>query len=268
MVVEHEAGSRWQGVVRDIAVSLVFLTRIPPERLGLDPSAAPDLRAAVRVFPLAGALIGVAGGLVLLLGNSLSLPPLAVALVAIAVMTVLTGALHEDGLADTVDGFGGGRTIEARLAIMRDSRIGSYGALALVFSVAVKASLVAAFLPSRPLSAAAAVILAETLGRAAIVHHWADLPPARPDGLAAGIGQPDRETVAISLVAALAIGVIVGTIAGGPIAALVALAAAALATLAFNRLAGRMIGGHTGDTLGAAEQCASLAALLALVAFA
>ena len=266
--MKHAAGGGWQGVARDIAVSLVFLTRIAPERFGLDPAVAPDLRSAVRVFPLAGALIGVGGGIILLLGNSLSLPPLAAALVAITALTILTGALHEDGLSDTADGFGGGRTIEARLAIMRDSRIGSYGALALILSVLLKASLLAAFLPSRPLSAAAALIVAETLGRAAIVHQWAALPSARPDGLAAGIGQPDRETLAMALVAAIAVGLIAGTIAGGPIAALVAVAAAALATLGSSRLAYRMIGGHTGDTLGATEQCAALAALIALVAFA
>ena len=269
--MRENAGKGWQdmapGIGRDIAVSLVFLTRIPPARLGLDPAATPDLRAAVRMFPLAGALIGLAGAAVLLLGNALGLPPLATAVVAIAALAVLTGALHEDGLADTADGFGGGRTVASRLVIMRDSRIGSYGALALILSVLLKASLLAAFLPGRPLAAAAALVVAETVGRAAMVHQWAKLPPARPDGLAAGIGQPDDDTLTMALAAALVIGLIVGTIAGGPIAAIVALAAAMLATLGLSRLARRMIGGHTGDTLGATEQAAGLAALIALVAF-
>ncbi len=261
------AGTGWVGIARDVAVSLVFLTRVPPARLGLDADAVPDLRGAVRVFPIAGGLIGVAGGTVLLLGSAIGLPPLAAALVAITVLVVLTGALHEDGLADTADGFGGGRTAPARLAIMRDSRIGSYGALALILSVVLKASLLAAFLPGAPLQAALALIVAEALGRAAIVVHWAKLPPARPEGLAGSIGQPDGDTLAMALAAALLIGLIAGTLAGGPIAALVALGAAALATIGFGHFAERMIGGHTGDTLGAAEQCASLAALLALVAF-
>lgn len=255
-------------VGRDIAVALAFLTRIPAARLGPDPADTADLRRAVRVFPVAGALIGTVGGLVLLLGNALGLPPLASALIAIGTIAVGTGALHEDGLADTADGFGGGRTLAARLAIMRDSRIGSYGALALIFSVVLKASLLAAFLPLAPLSGVFALIAAETIGRAAIVYHWADQPPARPDGLAGSIGQPDEETRWMTLVLALAIGLVAGTAAAGPIAALVALAAVALATIGFGQTSRRLIGGHTGDTLGAVEQIAVLATLIALVAFA
>lgn len=253
---------------RDIAVSLVFLTRVPAARLGLDPADAPDIRRAVRVFPLAGALIGAVGALVILLGNALGLPPLAAALVAIGTIIIGTGGLHEDGLADTADGFGGGRTLSARLAIMRDSRIGSYGALALILSVFLKASLLAAFLPLAPLSAAFALIAAETIGRAAIVYHWASQPPARADGLAGSIGQPEDETRWMALVSALVIGLVAGTAAAGPIAALVALAAAALVTIGFGQVSRRMIGGYTGDTLGAVEQLAVLGTLLALVAFA
>lgn len=258
----------FDGIGRDVAVALAFLTRIPARRLGLDPSETPDLASAVRVFPVAGALIGAAGGGVLLLGHALDLPPLASALVASAFLVGLTGALHEDGLADTADGFGGGRSAAARLAIMRDSRIGAYGALALIFAVLLRASLLAAFLPLAPLSGAFALVAIETLGRAAIVHHWRRQPPARPDGLAGGIGQPDDETLWMALVAALVIGLVAATAAAGPIAAIVGLAAAALAAIGFGEFANRMIGGHTGDTLGAVEQVTTLAALSALVAFA
>ncbi|HWJ73730.1 MAG TPA: adenosylcobinamide-GDP ribazoletransferase [Kaistia sp.] len=257
-----------EDIGRDIAVSLVFMTRIPASRLGLDPAEATNLQRAVRVFPLAGALIGAIGALTLLLGNALGLPPLAAALLAISVLVIGTGALHEDGLADTADGFGGGRTLSARLAIMRDSRIGSYGALALILSILLKASLLAAFLPLTPLSGAFALIAAETIGRAAIVYHWAKQPAARPDGLAGSIGQPADDTLWMALVFALVIGLVAGTAAAGPIAALVALAVAALVTLGFGQAANRLIGGHTGDTLGAVEQLAVLGTLLALIAFA
>ncbi len=172
---------------RDVAVSLAFLTRIPAERLGLAPTDGADLRGAVRSFPVAGALIGLAGGILLLVTAALKLPPLAAALVVVTGLALLTGGLHEDGLADTADGIGGGSDAASRLSIMRDSRIGSYGALALILSVGLRASLVAAFLPEAPLAGLFALVTAESLGRAAIVHNWAELPPARPEGLAGAI---------------------------------------------------------------------------------
>lgn len=252
---------------RDIAVSLAFLTRIPAKRLGLGTEEAPDIATAARAFPIAGGLIGAAGGAVLALANALNLPPLAACLLAIAALILLTGGLHEDGLADTADGFGGGRDATKRLAIMRDSRIGSYGALALVLSVGLRASLLAAFLPGAALAGIFALIASEALGRAAIVYNWRTLPPARLDGLAAGIGQPRHATFSAALVLAIGIGLAAGIFAAGLLGAIVALAAAALAATSFASLSLRLIGGHSGDTLGAAGQLTALAALLALVAF-
>ena len=252
---------------RDVAVSLAFLTRIPAERLGLAPTDGADLRGAVRSFPVAGALIGLAGGILLLVTAALKLPPLAAALVVVTGLALLTGALHEDGLADTADGIGGGSDAASRLSIMRDSCIGSYGALALILSVGLRASLVAAFLPEAPLAGLFALVTAESLGRAAIVHNWAELPPARPEGLAGGVGRPDQETLRMALVAAIVIGLVGGTLAAGPIAAIVALAAAALVATSFASFSLHRLGGHTGDTLGAVEQLTAIAVLLALTAF-
>jgi hypothetical protein len=113
-------------------LALSFLTRLPiPFVRTLD---MPPLAQAMRFFPLAGALIGCISAGVLIGANMLGLPSLLAAVIALSVGTLVTGALHEDGLADVADGFGGGKTREARLEIMRDSRIGTYGTIALVLS--------------------------------------------------------------------------------------------------------------------------------------
>lgn len=267
-MADFEWRSQIDALRRDVAASLAFLTRIPAARLRVDPGSAPDFRIAARAFPLAGAVVGAVGGVVVLLAAALHLPPLASALLAIGAILCLTGALHEDGLADCADGFGGGTSRSAKLEIMRDSRIGTYGALALVVSIGLRAALLAAFLPVSPWGAAFALVAMEAVGRTALVHVWATLPPARFDGLSASTGRPTRDTLFASVAIVLVVALVAGTIAAGPIAAIVALAAAALATYGFEALCRRQIGGQTGDTLGAAEQLGALAYLLALVAFA
>ncbi|MCX5493877.1 adenosylcobinamide-GDP ribazoletransferase [Kaistia dalseonensis] len=254
-------------VGREFLSATAFLTRLPAGFIGA-PDEKPDFSSAARTFPLVGLLVGLIGALALLLADALRLPPLASALIGVAVTILLTGALHEDGLADTADGFGGGQTAVAKLDIMRDSRIGTFGAIALVLSIMLRVTLVAAFLPYAPWAAAVALMAAETVGRAAIVHAWSSLPSARFEGLAEATGRPGKDTTWAAVLIATVIGLAFGTIAAGPLAALVALAATALTTYAFESLCRRQIGGHTGDTLGAAEQAGAIAFLLGLVAFA
>ncbi|HEY0836205.1 MAG TPA: adenosylcobinamide-GDP ribazoletransferase, partial [Azospirillum sp.] len=134
----------------EIALATVFMTRLPI-RLRLDPEV--DLHArSMGWFPLVGAGVGLLAGGVYALTVWLNLPPTAAALLALAASAWVTGALHEDGLADVADGFGGGRSRERKLEIMRDSRVGSYGVLAVVFSVGLRASALAAL--ADPLAAA------------------------------------------------------------------------------------------------------------------
>lgn len=255
------ADERLDGFRRDIASSLAFLTVLP-----LGNGAAPDFRVASRAFPLVGALIGAAGGLVILLAAALGLPPLAVSLLGVGATIGLTGALHEDGLADTLDSLGGAGRAE-RLEIMRDSRIGTYGVLGLIASVALRTVLLADWLPASPWQAALALVAMESVGRGAVVWLWASLPAARADGLAATLGAPDNDTRNMALVFATLIAVVAGFLAAGVMAILVALAAAALATATLAPWSRRHIGGRTGDILGAGEQAAALAFLLTLAAF-
>ena len=211
------------------------------------------------MFPIVGALIGLLGGGGYALVFWLGVPPLPAAVVALATTIWLTGALHEDGLADVADGFGGGRTLEDKLRIMRDPRIGSYGALALILDLLARAGALAAL--AGPWTVAAALVVAGAVSRAALPPVMAMLPYARTDGLAAAAGRPHplRATAAV-LVAALIAALLLGEAAG---AALLAGAGAAFAVAC---LARRQIGGHTGDVLGAVQQLTEIGVLLGIVA--
>jgi adenosylcobinamide-GDP ribazoletransferase len=242
----------------DFRLCLALLTRLPVS-LGAGPSPAP-LGDALRLAPLVGVLVGLLGAGGFWLGWRLDLPPLATALLALAVGILVTGALHEDGLADTADGFGGGAGPARKLEIMRDSRLGSYGALALLLSVGLRAAALGDL--ARPGAAAAALIAAHGLSRAAFPLLLSVLPAARGDGLAAGAGRPAGDAVLL----ALALGAALALIALGLGPGLVAILVAALATLALAALARAQVGGHTGDVLGAAQQSLEVAVLLTAAA--
>src|SRR3974390_2223771 len=194
--------------------------------------AVPDnLTRAQRVFPLVGAAIGAAIGVVFLALISVGIPPLAAAALALAVSALLTGALHEDGLGDVGDGFGGGRDRAAKLAIMRDSRLGTYGALTVLVAFVVKAAALEA-LAGR--AVVPTMVAAHTLGRAAIPMLALAMPLARSDGL--GIARALASAITFAcLPLASALGAIM--IAG--------LGGAAMAVIAW-----RQIGGVTGDVYG------------------
>jgi adenosylcobinamide-GDP ribazoletransferase len=252
-VVVLDTPSSWGA---DLVAATLFLTRVRlPRRLG----APSSLTRALRAFPLVGAAIGLAAGLVYWLAAVFGLAPLPAALLAIGTTAWLTGALHEDGLADCADGFGGGRDRAAKLAIMRDSRIGSYGVLVLVIGVGLRASALAALAPA---DGVAALVAAHAMSRAAMPLLMALLEPARQDGLAAGLGRPSEFVLAQAVI----LGVLLCALVTGPFAAIVALSFAALVLAGLETLARRQIGGYTGDVLGAAQQVTEIAILLALSA--
>ncbi|WP_299395665.1 adenosylcobinamide-GDP ribazoletransferase [Pelagibius sp.] len=245
-------------------VALTLLTRLPvpqPPAAGASEMQAPLARAS-RCYPVVGALIGALGGLALLAADALQLPALIAALLAVAATILATGALHEDGLADVADGFGGGRDRARKLAIMRDSRIGSYGVLALVFSVALRSAALAAIAAVDAGQAAIALLAAQCLSRAGLGTIMAGLPGARADGLAAAVGRP-RGADAL---AAAAVGVLAAVLLLPWHAAALALLGAAAASAGVAVLARRQIGGYTGDVLGAAQQLSEIAVLLVLAA--
>jgi adenosylcobinamide-GDP ribazoletransferase len=240
--------------------ALTFLTRLP---LGRAPAEAPLLSLADTswAFPVVGVAIGAIGGIAYVIASALALPALAAALIAVAATALVTGALHEDGLADTVDGFGGGASREAKLEIMRDSRIGTFGVLALIVSIGLRAVAIADI--GTRWHVFLALIAAHALARGVLPAAMHRLDPARIDGLGAGAGRPDQNQMLI----ALAIALVIAIVAIGLRAGLSASVAAVLVALAIAALALRQIGGQTGDVLGAIEQGAEAAALLAAAAW-
>src|SRR5262245_3587390 len=241
----------------DLMVAAAFLTRLPIGTRETGGMAA--LARASRCFPVVGLGIGLVGGVLYALAIALDLPPLLAAIVAVAAMVAVTGALHEDGLADTVDGFGGGRDRDHKLQIMRDSRIGTYGVVALTLALGARVVALASFEDNS--DAAAAMILCQAASRALIVALMWYAPLARSDGLAVSAGRPSQATMLWALALGAAIAVAFAGFDGAVAAAVGAAVAWGVAALAR-----RQIGGVTGDVLGTVQQGSEIAMLLALVA--
>ncbi|TCS65136.1 adenosylcobinamide-GDP ribazoletransferase [Varunaivibrio sulfuroxidans] len=248
-----------RALAADFLFSLTFLTRLP---IPLSPTArARPMAQAMRAFPLVGALIGLISGIVLYVAAQSHLHPLACTMLALATAALMTGALHEDGLADVADGFGGGRDMPSKLAIMRDSTIGAYGAIALILVISLKATALGG-LPGPGLGLGA-LVGAHALARGILPVVMLFSRPARSDGLGAGAGDV-RPAVAWT---AAAVGGLFALLPFGPRLGLIMIFFTVIAVMAFVWIAHRQIGGYTGDVLGAAEQIGEVTALLAVGAF-
>jgi adenosylcobinamide-GDP ribazoletransferase len=254
-----DIGRRAARLPADTLTALTFFSRLPLATA----SDSFDMRRSAGAWPLAGLLLTLFPALLLLLFRAAEFPPVVAVLLALALYAALTGAMHEDGLSDTADGFGGGRTRADKLAIMRDSRLGTFGALALLFTVLIKASALAT-LAIFPAHAALALIAAAVLSRSMALWHWNATLPARRDGMAWSAGRPDW----LSLLIGLALGAVVAIlllVAFG-FAAVLAVVMAAAGVGLFSSLCERQVGGHTGDTIGAAQQIAEALLLAGLSA--
>ena len=243
--------------IEDISLATALLTRVPMPHP--DGAAPQGLARAQRAFPLVGGMIGLLIGLADLLLLKFGIPALAAAALALGAGAALTGALHEDGLADVGDGFGGDRDRAAKLAIMRDSRLGTYGALVLLVGFSAKLAALAS-LPAA--TVVPSLIVAHALGRAALPVLAISLPFARDDGLGQSAGRPEMTTAVTAVVIAVVIALLCLTAKE----ALLAIMATAAGAAAMGGLAWRQIGGVTGDVFGAAEQVVETAVLVMLAA--
>lgn len=240
-------------MLAELRTAIQFLTRIPLP----GESATAGLARSAAWFPVAGLLVGGIVGLAFA-ATALVLPASLAGWVAVAVEMLITGALHPDGLADTADGLAG-QTPERRLAIMKDPRLGSYGGVALVLTLAGRLLLLSA-LPSQQVPAALAV--AHTVSRWGPVWGLARYPYAREGGgTGAAFARAGRRELALASGIALA----AGWAAGGLWGLVAVLAGAGAAGLVAAYLA-RRLGGLTGDTYGALAEVGLLTALAVLVA--
>jgi adenosylcobinamide-GDP ribazoletransferase len=238
----------------ELKASILFCTRLPLSRA--TPIASGALNKAAWAFPVAGLVVGLIGALVYGLAHRLGVQPWPAAALCVAATLLATGCLHEDGLADTADGFGGGKSREQKLNIMRDSRIGTYGVCAVVLALLFRVSILASFFDTR--SVIWALIAAHVAARATMPALMFLLPPARSDGLSFEAGRPSVNSVGIAVLLAL----VVLVIALRPVHGFVALIYLAVATALMAWLSSRQIGGQTGDVIGALEQVGEVVVLL------
>jgi adenosylcobinamide-GDP ribazoletransferase len=269
--------------LRLLLVALQFLTRVPVPGWVCEGFQAGWLNTCVRYFPVVGALVGCVGAAVLW-AALVFWPPQVAALLAVAVTVWLTGAFHEDGLADTLDALGGYVPRERALAIMKDSRIGTYGAAALVLSLGLRVALLGSLAAVDPLGAALALVAAHVVGRTAAVMVMAWLPyagdaeHAKAKPLATAVDAASVQWAAVwglALLAGLALADASVGLADGQAGDLSlldgmsmrwlwVLAATAGVVWAMRRWLTQRLGGYTGDALGATEQFTEMAVLLVL----
>jgi adenosylcobinamide-GDP ribazoletransferase len=243
--------------VTGLAGALQFLTRVPVRT-----RRPPDLTASVPWFPVVGALVGAfVGAIAAALHDPVG--PLVAAAVAVLAGVLLTGAFHEDGLADVADAFAGGWSREDRFRILKDPLHGSYGVAALCGSIVLRVVALGAI--TTPAAAFAVAVAAHATGRAGAVGVMAVVPTARPDGLGADyVRALRRGPAAVGVLAGLGLTALA---VGWWVAAMAAAAVVAAAATAW--LAVRKLGGVTGDVLGAVEQvaeCTTFVVGVALVA--
>lgn len=236
----------------EVQLALMMLTRLPAGRI----ETAPSIGASAWAFPIAGAVVGGISALVLLAAGALGVAPALAAGLALTAGVLATGGLHEDGLADVADGFGGGRNRARKLEIMRDSRIGSFGAIALVLSLGLRWQGLAIVAAQDLWLAAICLIVLGISSRAGLAAVLVLLPAARADGMGKAAANVDllRAFVAAGL------GISALMLIGAPLA----IVAMALVQLGFGVLAKRQIGGQSGDVLGAMQQLAEIAGWLVL----
>ena len=251
--------------LRLFLIALQFLTRVPvPRAVGWQPEW---LHQSARHFPAVGLVVGSVASAVLWAAAH-GWPATVAVLLSMAATLWLTGAFHEDGLADTLDGLGGAVDRERALEIMKDSRLGSYGAVALVLVLALKAAALHGLATRDLLATLAALPLAHGLSRAAtvlllrVLPYGGDAEHAKAKPMAQ---QVDGLGLAVALMWAALLAA-VATLFLPALAVAVALLAVAVVTLWMAQWLQRRLGGYTGDTLGAAQQFSELAVYLALLA--
>jgi adenosylcobinamide-GDP ribazoletransferase len=265
-IAHHGAMSELRTLFSDLLACLRFYSRLWVPIFGFEekPHAMLDFARAIRALPLAGVIIALPAALVLLAGDGIGLSPAVVAALVLAASALTTGAFHEDGLADTADGFGGGATRERKLEIMRDSRIGSYGGVALGLSLLLRWAALITLLDQDAAFAAAGWIGAAAASRCFALLPLVLLPPARRDGAAYAADRPQAGAFAIACGLALVFA-LAPVLAGATFAlCLGAALVAAGACLVVTGLSHRQIGGQTGDVAGAAQQVAEALFLVTL----
>lgn len=245
--------------ISEIRLAFSFLTILPIAVSGVDEEEI-DLSSCVWAFPLVGVSLGLLAGLVYYFCWIIGLSSLLAALASISALVLFTGGLHEDGLADLADGFGGGRDSEHALTIMRDSTLGTYGTLALILIIGGRVGAVSQIGTTEPGFVISALISAACLSRTCCLLVIAGLPPARSAGLGHSIRNPDTT----NLMGAGALCLICIILLLDYKSLLLSVGVAVMITILLLKQARKKIGGFTGDVIGATILFSELAVLLCI----
>lgn len=248
----------------DVVMGVRFFSRLP---VSGRPHEKPDLARIAMALPFASLIIGIGPVLLLLIGALAQLPSLVSATLAVCASVLVTGAMAEDGLADAADGLFGGQTSEHRLEIMKDSRHGTYGVAALCLSLVLRIAIIGAMAGIAPTFAAAIWLAAGLMARSGALWLSVALPPARPDGVSASAGRVTRPAFFMGAIFALILGLVFGAPGAGLVGFLAAAALVAATAWGWTMLCKRMVGGQTGDLIGALQALLEIAALLGFLAF-
>ncbi|SMQ61315.1 cobalamin-5'-phosphate synthase [Devosia lucknowensis] len=252
------------GLKDDLIMALRFFSRLPT---GDSAHEKPDLGRIAMALPLA-AVIMAAIPIVLLLSVWLGLPGYFAAALAVAAMVVVGGGMMEDSLADAADGLFGGSTVERRLAILKDSRHGTYGVAALCLFLLLRVTALGSVAVVNPLAAAGLWLAANIAGRQGALWVAVALPPARAHGASASAGTLPKSRFAVGAALAILLVFVLGAPASSLLGVIAAILAVALVALGWTALCRRLVGGQTGDLIGAAAGLGEIAALAVLLIFA
>lgn len=248
----------------DLVMALRFFSRLPA---GNSPHEAPDLGRIAMALPVAALIMAIIPCAIILLGAWAGLPPFFVATLATASMAIVGGGMMEDSLADSADGLFGGYTRERRLDILKDSRHGTYGVSALCLFLVLRITAIGSLIAINPLTAVGVWLGANLIGRSGGLWVSVALPQAREEGTSAAAGQLPRSRYLVGLgLATLLLGII-GGLATSLLGVVTAFLAVALVVVGWTALCKRLVGGQTGDLIGAAAGLGEVAALTALLIF-
>jgi len=242
---------------------LSFLTRLPFKKSWFNNIPAVSLGHDAAFLPLAGALIGTLGAAIFYLTHLLGFPPIIASLFTILGLVIITGALHEDGLADVADSFFADKGEDKRLEIMKDSRSGVFGVFALIFSTGLRVLLLAAIAEKNGiLSALCVLVSTEAASRAAMVVMWYSLPVALLDETIKAAGNPDKKAMIYAAMSGFLLLFLCFILSGMAVLSLIfALILLVLSVIWFRALCLKKIGGYCGDALGAVQQIGTIALL-------
>ncbi|WEK02739.1 MAG: adenosylcobinamide-GDP ribazoletransferase [Candidatus Devosia phytovorans] len=263
---DPEAPSQVQasGLWGDFIMALRFFSRLPT---GRSPHVRPDLGRMAMVLPLASLVIGLGPALVLVGGVWIGLPGYFAATLAVGAMAVVSGAMAEDALADAMDGLFGGHCVERRLEIMKDSRHGTYGVTALALFILLRVMALGAIAAVNPLAAGAEWLAANIVGRSAAMGLAVVLPPARRDGASATAGRVPGRSFAVGAGFAAVLLFVLGVPATSVAGMIAALLVAVVVVVGWTLLCRKLVGGQSGDLIGAAGALCEIGVLTALLVF-